>query len=223
MYARTLDQKTFTFFVSGTLERQVLVMEDRETQTRWSQLSGLGIGGPLQGRHLRQLGTQVLTWKRWQARFPSSGLYPGSLRASFTFSGAKYGLGAGAGGHSELVLGTRVGDAARGYALSLLDRRPILDDSLGGIPIVLAYAPDDGFGLVWDRRIGDRVLDFRPGGAPLQALDQRGGRWDLLSGLALSGPDAGSQLTGIWATPAFALGWERFFGPDSIVRAPAAC
>lgn len=222
MYARTLDQKTLTFFVSGTLERQVLVIEDRETQTRWSQLTGLAIGGPLQGRHLRQLGTQVLTWKRWQARFPSSGLYTGALRPSFGFSGAKYGLGAGASGHSELVLGTRAGDTARGYVLSLLDERPVLNDTLGGVPIVVAYAPDDGFGLVWDRRLGDRVLDFRPASTPLQAFDQRGGRWDLLSGLALTGPDAGSQLTGIWATPAFALGWERFFGPGSVVRSPAA-
>ena len=223
MYARTLDGKTLTFFVSGTLERQVLVIEDRETRTRWSQLTGLAIGGPLHGRHLQQLGSQVLTWKRWRARFPNGSLYAGSRQTSFLGSRAKYGLGAGASGHSELVLGTRVGDAVRGYALSLLDRWPILDDSLGGIPIVVAYAPDDGFGLVWDRRIGDHVLDFRQGSAPLEALDQGGGRWDLLSGLALSGPDAGSQLTGIWATPAFALGWGRFFGPGSVIRSPAAC
>jgi len=130
VYARTLDRKTLTFFVSGTLERLVLVIEDRETQTRWSQLTGLAIGGPQQGRHLRQLGTQVLTWKRWQTRFPSSSLYTGALRPSFVFSGAKYGLGAGASGHSELVLGTRVGDAARGYVLSLLDQRPVLNLSL---------------------------------------------------------------------------------------------
>ncbi len=218
MYARTLDQTTLTFFVSGTLERQVLVIEDRETQTRWSQLTGLAIGGPLQGRHLRQLGTQVLTWKRWRARFPTSSLYAGPLRPSFVFSGAKYGLGAGASGHSELVLGTRAGHAVRGYALSLLDHTPILNDTLGGIPIVVAYAPDDGFGLVWDRRAGNHVLDFRAGDAPLTAIDQRGGRWDLLVGQALSGPDAGAHLTAIWATPAFALGWERFFGPGSILR-----
>jgi hypothetical protein len=223
VYARTLDQKTLTFFVSGTLDRQVLVIEDRETQTRWSQLTGLAIGGPLQGRHLRQLGTQVLTWKRWRARFPTGSLYAGPLRPSFVFSGPKYGLGAGASGHSELVLGTRVGSAARGYALALLDQRPILDDVLGGLPIVVAYAPDDGFGLVWDRRVGDHVLDFRRGSVPLEALDQAGGRWDLLTGSALSGPDAGSLLTGIWATPAFAFGWARFFGSDSIVRAHPAC
>jgi hypothetical protein len=223
VYARTLDQKTLTFFVSGTLERQVLVIEDRETQTRWSQLTGLAIGGPLQGRHLRQLGTQVLTWMRWRARFPMSSLYAGSAQASFFGSGARYGLGAGARGHSELVLGTRVGSAARGYALGLLDQRLILDDVLGGIPIVVAYAPDEGFGLVWDRRVGDHVLDFRPASVPLEALDEGGGRWDLLTGSALSGPDAGSQLTGIWATPAYAAGWARFFGSDSIVRAHPAC
>lgn len=223
MYARTLEGKTLTFAASGTLERQVLVMEDRETQTRWSQLTGLAIDGPLRGQRLHQLGSQVLTWQRWRARFPGSSVYSGSPRASFLGSGPKYGLGAGAGGHSELVLGTRVGDAVRGYALSLLDRWPILDDRLGDVPIVVAYAPDDGFGQVWDRRVGGHVLVFRPGSAPLEALDQSGGRWDLLAGRALSGPDAGSQLTGIWATPAFALGWERFFGPGSVVRVLPAC
>jgi len=223
VYARTLDGKILTFAASGTLERQVLVMEDLQTQTRWSQLTGLAIDGPLRGRRLHQLSSQVLTWERWRDRFPESSLYAGSPQASFLGSGPKYGLGAGAGGHSELVLGTRIGDAARAYALNMLDRRPILDDSLGGIPIVVAYAPDDGYGLVWDRQLGNRVLDFRPGSGPLQALDQDGGRWDLLAGRALSGPEAGSQLTGIWSTPAFALGWERFFGAGSIVRVHRAC
>lgn len=223
MYARTLDGKILTFSASGTLERQVLVMEDRETQTRWSQLTGLAIDGPLRGRRLHRLGSQVLTWKRWRDRFPRSSLYAGSPQSTFLGSGPKYGLGAGAGGHSELVLGTRVGDVVRGYALSLLDRRPILDDSLGGVPIVVAYAPDDGYGLVWDRRVGDRVLDFRPGSAPLQAVDQDGGRWDLLSGLAVSGPSVGAHLTSLWSTPAFALGWERFFGAGSVVRVLPAC
>lgn len=223
MYARTLDSKILTFTASGTLERQVLVMEDSQTQTRWSQLTGLAIDGPLRGRRLRQLSSQVLTWKRWRDRFPESSLYAGRSQATFLGSGPKYGLGAGAGGHSELVLGTRVGDVVRGYALNLLDRWPILDDNLGGIPIVVAYAPDDGYGLVWDRRLGDRVLDFHPGRVPLQAFDQDGGRWDLLSGQALSGKDVGAQLTSLWATPAFALGWERFFGPGSVVRVLPAC
>jgi len=223
VYARTLDSKILTFFASGTLERQVLVMEDRETQTRWSQLTGLAIGGPLHGRQLHQITSQVLTWKRWHARFPDSSLYAGSAQASFFGSGARYGLGAGASGHAELVLGTRVGDAVRGYALALLDQRPILDDILGGVPIVVAYTPDDGFGLVWDRRVGDHLLDLHPAGAPLEAIDQHGGRWDLLSGTALTGPDTGSRLTGIWATPAFAVGWARFFGSGSIVRAHAVC
>ncbi len=218
MYARRLEGRTFTFSVSGTLERQVLVIEDRETHTHWSQLTGKAIEGPLRGDRLEQVPTQVLTWQSWQARFPASTLYAGFRVASFAFSGAKYGLGAGASGHSELVLGTRAGGAIRGYALSLLDHRPILDDTLGGIPIVVAYAPGDGFGLVWDRRLGDQVLEFRAGDAPLTAVDLHGGRWDLLKGLAVSGPDAGARLTGLWATPAFALGWQRFFGPGSIVR-----
>lgn len=223
MYARTLDGKTLTFFASGTLERQVLVMEDRQSQTRWSQLTGIAIDGPLRGQHLNQLSSQVLTWTRWLARFPRSSLYKGSPQSTFLGSGPKYGLGAGASGHSELVLGTRIGDAVRGYALSLLDRWPVLDDSLGGVPIVVAYSPDDGFGLVWDRRLAGRVLELRPDGTPLEAVDQDGDRWDLLRGLAVNGPDVGAQLTSIWATPAFARGWERFFGPGSVVRALPAC
>ncbi len=223
MYARTLEGRTLTFSVSGTLERQVLVIEDRETHTRWSQLTGLAIEGPLQGRRLQQVPAQVLTWRRWQARFPAGTVYAGFRTASFAFSGPKYGLGAGASGHSELVLGTRAGNTWRGYALSLLDHRPILDDTLGGIPIVVAYAPQDGFGLVWDRRLGDHVLEFIAGDSPLTAVDEHGGRWDLLRGQALSGPDAGARLTGMWATPAFAVGWERFFGTGSIVRSLGAC
>ncbi len=161
MYTR-LEGRTFTFSVSGTLERQVLVMEDRETHTHWSQVTGQAIVGPLRGDRLKQVPTQVLTGR---AGSPASRQPPGTRASAWLASpspGRNMALGAGAGGHSELVLGTRAGGAIRSYALSLLDHRPILDNPLGGVPIVVAYAPGDGFGLVGTASSQTRCLNSGP-------------------------------------------------------------
>ncbi len=216
MYARTVQGQVLTFFPSGTLERRVLVLADRETGTRWSQLTGGAISGPLIGQHLSLLATQFMTWNSWRQVHPASSLFSRSLATSFTYQGAKYGLGGGAAGHSQMVVGTRVGTAVRGYPFDVLDRSPILNDDLGGVSIVIAYDAAQGFGLVWDRQIGGQVLQFTAGPKPLTAIDQRGDSWDLLLGQALSGPLAGQHLEERWATAAYAQGWSYFFGRGSL-------
>ena len=60
MYARTVDDQTLTFAVSGLLWNRSLVMIDKETRSLWSHLLGESMQGPLQGKPLDFLTATIL-------------------------------------------------------------------------------------------------------------------------------------------------------------------
>ena len=72
MYAREVEAQTLTFGVSGMLYKDALIMFDRETESLWTQVDGLGILGPLEGRQLRALPAIHATWKQWKTLYPES-------------------------------------------------------------------------------------------------------------------------------------------------------
>jgi len=215
VYARKVGDRTLDFDLWPGLERGVLVMVDRQTHSLWSQLNGNGIKGPLTGQRLRLISTTISPWKSWSALHPDTTVYAGGSSV-FALLGPDYSLGGNPQDHRGFVLGTRVGAATRAYPLLLLDRSPVLNDELGGVPIVIAYNPQEGFGVVWDRKIGDRELRFQRGITPFSARDDSGSTWDLLQGTATAGPLAGQHLAGRWVTLAYPHRWEEFFGAGSI-------
>ncbi|MDR5865533.1 DUF3179 domain-containing protein [Halomonas koreensis] len=60
------------FGVSGRLLNSNLVMYDRATDSRWPQLLGLAIQGPLTGRGLQPRRLVWTTWEAWKARHPQT-------------------------------------------------------------------------------------------------------------------------------------------------------
>jgi hypothetical protein len=67
-----------------------------------------------------------------------------------------------------LVLGVVENGEARAYPHSVLWWHEIVNDELGGMPIVVSYCPLTGSGLVHDRRGGGQTLDFGVSGLLFQ-------------------------------------------------------
>jgi len=63
---------------------------------------------------------------------------------------ASYDLGDG-----ELVMGVAWKGEARAYPLAILTWHELVNDTLGGRPILVSYCPLCGTGLVFDRRVGE--------------------------------------------------------------------
>lgn len=217
MYARQVGGRTLSFELWPGLERGVLVMRDRETGTLWSQLTGKAIDGPLLGHELTLIPTRVVSIQQWRALHPDTTVYEDNS-GLFSFVGSSYVLGQDVSTHASYVLGTRVGSSGRGYLLTFLDRQPVFDDRLAGIPILVAYDPGEGSGIVWDRRVGDRTLRFFAGPTLQEARDDAGGTWDLLRGVAVAGPLSGMRLTPLWVTLAYTQNWMDYWGEGSITR-----
>ena len=72
VYARTLGGKTFTFQVSGKLWRNSLIMQDRETGSSWSHVTGRAIDGKAKGAQLEKLDAIETTWGLWNEAYPET-------------------------------------------------------------------------------------------------------------------------------------------------------
>lgn len=109
----------------------------------------------------------------------------------------------------------------RAYPLEILTWHELVNDTVGGIPITVSYCPLCNSAVAYDRRVGDRVLDFGTSGALTQSSmvmydRQTETLWTHFDGRAVAGELTGSRLE-FFSTQV--VSWadfrERF--PDGLV------
>lgn len=132
-----------------------LVLRDRQTHTLWQQATGEAIDGPLAGRQLPLLGGEQTTWQAWRERYPQTTVAvepeqaPTGLLSAATvermigavtprFAAPRFHPDPRLSPHTE-VAGLVLRGEARAYPLPLLQARPSLTDTVGGIPITVQY------------------------------------------------------------------------------------
>ncbi len=230
MYAREVNGKTLTFGVSGKLIRNSLVMFDRETGTLWSHLTGEALDGPLLGNHLRQVLSEQTTWGRWRAEHRQTLMLdvdPSDVR--FDPYQAYYGApDPGIVGRKraddrlpvkEKVIGVRLNGEVKAYSFTALARDRVVNDTVGGVPLVVVFDGLTFSGAVYRSDPGESLLTFVPGPTSLSMRDKEtGSTWDGLSGKATTGPDAGMELEQVPITYSFWFGWVDFYPNTGVYR-----
>jgi hypothetical protein len=112
----------------------------------------------------------------------------------------------------EPVLSIIISGDARAYPLRVLIWHEIVNDIVGGVPVAVTYCPLCNTALVFDRRLGGRVLDFGTTGklrhSDLVMYDrQTESWWQQYGGVAILGTLAGARLTEV---PARLEGLDAF-------------
>jgi Protein of unknown function (DUF3179) len=112
----------------------------------------------------------------------------------------------------EPVIEVVAGGVARAYPLQILIWHEIVNDTLGGLPIVVTYCPLCNSALAFERRLGSRTLSFGTTGNLRQynlvMYDrQTESWWQQFDGRALVGELAGERMPGL-AAPLRA--WREF-------------
>jgi hypothetical protein len=72
VHARRVGDREPSFIVSGKLWRNSLIMQDRETGSLWSHITGECLDGELAGTQLEMIPMVQTTWKEWVAAHPET-------------------------------------------------------------------------------------------------------------------------------------------------------
>ena len=115
---------------------------------------------------------------------------------------------------------------ARAYPVRYLMWHEIVNDRIDDLPIAVTFCPLCNSGLIFDRRLEDRELEFGVSGL-LRHSDmimydrQTDSWWQQFTGEGIAGTLTGAKLT---ALPALLESWERFRteNPDGLVMAEPA-
>lgn len=97
------------------------------------------------------------------------------------------------------VVGVVLGAQARAYPIAILNWHELVNDRLGGRPILVSWCPLCGTAMVFDRRIGGRTHRFGVSGLLYQSdllmFDRETeSLWSQISAEAVTGPHQGRRL-----------------------------
>ncbi len=121
----------------------------------------------------------------------------------------------------EAVVVLTLGGDARAYPTQVLIWHEIVNDTVGGEPVTIAYCPLCNTAIGYYRQLGDRILDFGTSGllynSALVMYDrQTESLWAHYTGQAIAGALTGAELELI---PVATVAWETFVAehPDGLV------
>lgn len=237
VFERRVAGAEVDFGTTGKLRYSDLVMYDRQSETWWQQFTGTGIIGRHAGTTLRKIESQIVAFEDFRAAWPT-----GRVLSRSTGFERPYGRNPYAGYDDinqspflltatpdarlppmERVLSVSAGGVHRVYPFKVLTRTPIINDTVGGAPVVVLSRQGTLSVLdqseikssrripsanAFSRRLNGQTLEFELRGA--QVVDRKtGSQWDLL-GRAVSGPLKGERLAPAVGGVHFAFAWLVF-------------
>ncbi|MEQ1692750.1 MAG: DUF3179 domain-containing (seleno)protein [Gemmatimonas sp.] len=186
------------------------MLEDRGTGSWWRQANGEAITGSRKGAFLREIPSQQVTLALWLEMHPASYImqadsalrdrYPttfdyetGQSRSALT------GTDSVPWSDKAWVVGLTVGGRSKAYDWRQLRRERVINDVVGGAPIVVLMASDDASFFAYQRR--DSSTHFTMRGDSLIAPNVAYG---------LSGRGASGSLVPVQASQEFWHSWRTF-------------
>jgi hypothetical protein len=186
------------------------MFEDATTGSWWRQANGEAIVGPLKGKTLQEIPSRQVMLAQWLTLHPQSLIMqPDSALASRYARSFDYETGrsrspltgsdSASWREKSWVVGITVNNASRAYDWNRLLRETVVNDTLGGRPIVLALAADRRSYFAFVRP--DSLTTFSVRGDSLVAGDKA---W------AFTGRGQAGQLEPVNASQEFWHSWRTF-------------
>jgi hypothetical protein len=230
VYARKLGGAEYTFQVSGKLWRNSLLMQDRETGSTWSHITGRAIDGPAKGASLKKLTSVETTWANWRSAHPETSVLKKSEEVrsshyqSYFEDPEKMGLFRAQWLMEKmpgktLVYGAAVGPHAVAVTDAVFSDGHVVMVDLGGTPVVVSRSNDGGV-RAWVARAADSDLDFEVDPKTGDVRDATGSTWDLVIGRSTAGPHQGLELETVAVTPIYWFAWSNFYSNTRVIDAP---
>ena len=244
MYSGIVNGEATTFGTSALLYRSNKVMYDRATRSLWNQFIGEPVIGPLADSGIRQpfFPSVVTTWEEWLAEHPDTtvldrytGVYPPDFyvpendpRAIYydyftsdevmfpvwnrdvTFD------------PKEVVVGLSIADSAKAYRMADLRQVRLVNDTMGGVNVVVVASPESSSGRIYER--GEVTFSLPPmddpAVPPAVLVDDTGTAWQVTETGLVNQSDASQAFPRIPSLTSFWFGWFQYH-PDTEVYRPA--
>ncbi|MCZ7573503.1 MAG: DUF3179 domain-containing protein [Ardenticatenaceae bacterium] len=246
-FERTVDGQVLDFGTTGRLRFSNLVMYDRQTESWWQQATGEAIAGEFTGRQLVFRPAPIISWSDFKTAHPEGKVlsretgyarsygrnpyvgYDNVNQSPFLYVGPKT---PGALAPMARVVTVDLNGEAVAYPYDMLREVHVVNDEVGGMPIVVFWAPgtasaldttavatgrDVGAANVFSRELDGRTLTFRLDGERITD-EQTGSEWGVL-GQATSGELQGSQLETVVSINHFWFSWAAF-KPETRIYQP---
>lgn len=221
---------TLTFHLAG-INNQNFLMRDDQTGTFWQQISGRAISGPLVGEQLELVYSDELTFALWRGEAVGGTVlkpvkqYAGEYEAKdWDVRMAKVKTVLDFPNTSlrsrDLVLGVDAFGASRAYPVQRVLAEKLIEDRVGGEPVLVVVGPDDKSIRVFHAQ--PAVEYYRHTGAlaataPLFMDSTTGSQWSF-AGCALSGKFTGQCLASIPAVKDYWFDWRNYHPSTTIFQ-----
>ena len=208
------------------VDKGTLIMYDAQTRSRWSQLFGSAVSGPMEGQTLAKLPSTMTTWGKWRETHPDTTVYvKPSIPYNRRFTQDSFArIAAGDEGpvrSNDLIVGVEGHVEARAYLVRRLAKDRLVNDTLEAAPILVYLSEDLATARVFDRKLEGKTLTFLlVDGTRLQD-EETGSSWNPDSGQAISGPLQGKQLPSMISTYSLWFAWKKY-RPDTVISGEAS-
>ncbi len=237
MFRAEAKGKALVFDTAGLIGSNE-VFKDRQTGSKWQQSSLEAISGPLKGTHLQMYPFLLTTWREWRKQHPNTLVLkplPGyAERLAAENAIINQGVSGMAGpapyptlGHDnrlrprDTVVGFETGGVAKAYPIAALDKVRIVNDRVGGNPVVIIHQPASDATTAYIAEANGKTLRFRATNAEASRLMdiETHSTWNAY-GECVGGKLQGTHLKRIILEPEFWFAWSEFH-PHTELYVPA--
>ena len=226
MWKSRLGGRTLHFRLAG-INNQNFIMRDEETGSWWQQVTGCAFLGPLAPQCLDPITWDEVTFAtfkqdhpRAQVLLPAEDLKENYATSDWESGIAEYPTVTPIDPQDtlkprDLVVGFTSETSATAYPWSTIAGARLIADTVGSTPLLILLHVDGRSLRCFDRRLEGRTLEgfsVTPACPPV-IHDETGSEWDF-TGLAASGPLAGSRLARVICLKDFWFDW-KVYHPDT--------
>ncbi len=185
---------------------------DHGTESVWAQPWGAVIRGSRTGQSLTLLPGEIVRWGAWIADHPETLVLVDERGKHFGRQVP----------NEEFVIGVAIQDAAVGYYFPSAKEQGVVNDDIGGFPVVVLVNQVEGDIDVYLRTAANpkspgesQSLTFELNADGLVQDVETKSTWDVDRGAAVSGPLRGTVLQQVPYISSFDWAWEDFYPATS--------
>lgn len=211
MHDRRLDGEVLTLGNQGALFMNAMTWWDHKTSSIWSQPWGAAISGPLRGKTLTLIPSELVPWATWFLDHPDTKVLIDERGR--TFGRQRF--------NEQFIIGVSIQDAAVAYYYKSAENVRVLNHSVGDFPVALFVDPEtrridvflrNGIGTPVDDSVDiPEILTFEIDQDGMAKDVETGSTWNIRLGIATAGPLRGAAIQQVPYVSSWDWAWEDFF------------